>query len=393
MKTAALQAEGLWKKYRLLREPQATLLQTALSFLRWGKREDLQVLRDINFTAHRGESLAIIGANGAGKTTLLKTLAGILFAEKGSLAINGKISALLELGAGFQPELTGRDNLYLNATILGLTRKEISKRLHKIVEFAGLEHFMDVPVKYYSTGMYMRLGFAVAVHVDANIILIDEVFAVGDEVFQYRCLERLLEIKRAGGTLILVSHDMNLVKRIADRVIWINDGTIQQEGTPDEIISMYCQGSAGESSTGQRWGSREVEIRGVNLKCLEGNIQKSFKPNQGMTIDISFAVKQAVQRPVIGFSIFNQAGVLLVGNNSLNHGLLIPELKNDGQISLHLQHLPLPPGTYSLSVAITDISGAKPYDYHDKMYTFEVVTGDFHQGTGIITLPQTWKLD
>jgi len=386
-----LAVSDLHKRYRLLREPQTTLLQAALHTFR-RRREDLPVLRGLNFQAHAGEALAIIGANGAGKSTLLKLLAGIIFPEEGRVEHYGRVSALLELGAGFQPELTGRDNLHLNATILGLTRPEIRAREQEIVAFAGLENFMDVPVKYYSTGMYMRLGFSVAVHVDAAVILIDEVFAVGDEVFQFRCLDKLMALRQAGTTLLLVSHDMNLVRRVADRVLWLRDGVIAAEGAPGKIIQLYTGGESGPAASGQRWGSREVTIDRVELRGPNGAPGTQFDPHQPLTVAIGYTAHQRIANPVFGFALTNRAGVLLYGDTTLNQGLAIPEIAGSGTLTLQLAALPYPPGSYALTVAVHDVSGAQPYDYHDKLYPFELVSPDFHRGSGITVVPHTWSL-
>ena len=391
MAQPTLTVTGLHKRYRLLREPQTTLLQAALSSLR-RRREDLPVLRGLNFTAHAGEALAIIGANGAGKSTLLKVLAGIIFPEQGSVQHSGRVSALLELGAGFQPELTGRDNLHLNATILGLSRRQIREREQDIVAFAGLENFMDVPVKYYSTGMYMRLGFSVAVHVDASVILIDEVFAVGDEVFQFKCLEKLLALKQAGTTLLLVSHDMTLVQRVADRGLWLNHGLVEAEGAPAAIINRYTGGKGGGTMAGSRWGSGEITINKVALSGADGNADTRFAPQQPLTVAIDFTARQRVEKPVFGFAITNRAGVLLCGDTTLNQDLIIPEVSGAGRITLRLGPLPFPPGSYALTVAVHDVSGARPYDYHDKMYPFELVSVDFYRGGGIALVNHTWEL-
>ncbi len=384
-----LSVRDLHKRYRLLREPQTTLLQATLTALR-AKREDLPVLRGVNFAAHAGEALAVIGANGAGKSTLLKLLAGIIFPEQGSVAHAGRVSALLELGAGFQPELTGRDNLHLNATILGLSRDEIRAREAEIVAFAGLENFMDVPVKYYSTGMYMRLGFAVAVHVDAALILIDEVFAVGDEVFQFKCLEKLLALKAAGTTLLFVTHDMHLVSRVADHVIWLRDGVVAAEGKPGDVIAMYTgKDAATVTAAGSRWGSREITITDVALQ-QDGKPVTQIAPHTAMQVALRYRAERPVAKPVFGFGLTNSAGVLLAGDTTLNHGLIPESVQGDGTVTLTFPTLALPPGRYFLTVAAHDISGAVPYDYHERMYPFEVVSAEFWRASGVMAVPHTW---
>src|SRR5215210_5516603 len=250
-----LQFKRVSKKYRIRRElnGNASLVRKLLSIRK--RREDFWALRDISFDVQRAEALGIIGHNGAGKSTILKLLSRITTPTHGEIMINGRLSALIEVGSGFHPELTGRENIFLNGSILGMFRREISKKLDSIVEFAELRQFIDTPVKRYSSGMYVRLGFSIAAHLDPDVLLLDEVLAVGDAAFQQKCIQRIIELKKSGTTLVFISHDLRAVQKLCDRVILLKSGQIEADGDPRETIALY------ESSSRQLHAQERVGIR------------------------------------------------------------------------------------------------------------------------------------
>ncbi|MFM8381234.1 MAG: ABC transporter ATP-binding protein, partial [Actinomycetota bacterium] len=263
MPEPAVVVDDLWKNFRLYHE-RNQYLKAAILRGRRARYEEFWALRGLSFEVPSGSTFGVIGSNGSGKSTLLKCLAGILTPDRGSVAIRGRVSALLELGAGFHPELTGRENVFLNGAILGLSRREINDRFDRIVEFAGLEQFIDTPVKNYSSGMFVRLGFAVAAHVDPEVLLLDEVLSVGDASFQRKSAERIEQFRRDGRTIVFVSHGLAQVEQLCERVAWIDRGELKMVGAAGDVISAYQGQSHGavrtEGELGQRWGSGEVQI-------------------------------------------------------------------------------------------------------------------------------------
>ena len=301
--TAAIQFDNVSKRFTLRHERRRSFQEAALAFLRGrgNSREELWALKDVSFAVERGKTLGIIGPNGSGKSTALKLITRILEPTSGRIDVQGRVSALIELGAGFHPDLTGRENVYLNGSLLGFSRREMEARFERIVEFSELEKFIDVPIKHYSSGMHMRLGFAVAIHVDPDVLLIDEIFAVGDQAFQRRCLDKIGELKSQGVTILFVSHDLEAVQDLCDQAIWLEDGRIQAEGLAREVVDYYlmrvhekervalaAQQTApiemlpGEEPSPEmlakrakrRWGTREIEITSVRL--LDGDGEETF---------------------------------------------------------------------------------------------------------------------
>ena len=253
----AIIVEGLGKKFRLMQDRNWTLKATLLAGHRT-RYEEFWALRDVSFEIPTGETFGIVGGNGSGKSTLLKVLAGILRADEGSAVAHGRLSALLELGAGFHPELTGRENVYLNGSILGFTSREIRNLFDDIVEFAELEQFIDEPVRNYSSGMYMRLGFSVAIHVEPEILLVDEILAVGDPTFQKRCLERFARLRDEGRTIVVVSHDLDMISRLCDSSVWINKGKLASVGSSSSVLDDFL---THDDSTQKKISGQSSELR------------------------------------------------------------------------------------------------------------------------------------
>jgi len=364
--------------------------------------ETVDALSDLSFAVARGETFGVIGANGSGKSTLLKLVAGIFKPTAGRLAVNGKVSALIELGAGFHPEISGRENVVINGVMLGLTRREIERKLPAIVEFSGLADFMDQPVKTYSSGMYVRLGFAVAVHVDPDILVVDEVLAVGDEAFSRRCLDTIGEFRARGRTIFFVSHALGLVEELCDRVLYLEQGRVKGIGEAREMLAAYrLDVAAGEgerlaaehvkvqeelrdatpaappppaptdeapgpatpdAERPRRWGDRSAEITAVRLLGAEGVERYSFRSGESVTIEIEASPSRPLSDFVFGLGVFTPEDVCVHGSNTEIDGLTPERFDAPGTVRITLPHCDLGAGTYLLDVAIHSRRGT-PYDY------------------------------
>jgi ABC-type polysaccharide/polyol phosphate transport system ATPase subunit len=421
----AIELDHVSKIYRRYSGRQFSTLKSA--FLQRSLMENLRpnevfpALTDVSFTVPRGSTYGVIGRNGSGKSTALKLVAGITKPTQGTVRVDGRISALIELGAGFHPEISGRENVFINGIMLGLTKREIQDRFDEIVDFAELREFIDAPVKTYSSGMYMRLGFAVAIHVDPDVLLVDEVLAVGDEGFTHKCLDKFGEFRRRGKTILLVTHSLNLVERFCDEAIWLDAGQAMAHGDPKRIVDAYLtkveegesallaattakavhgaqdrqegqkgqerqegqegrEGREGQSSTAPadaqhsvegRWGSREVEI--VEVTCLDRDGEPSFVFHSGDQVAIRLKVRAA--RPtddfVFGIGLFNTDGVCCYGTNTQLEEMNPERLQGEAEVTFAIDSLDLVEGTYKLDVAVHKRDGY-PYDYHRLLYTFRV---------------------
>jgi len=373
--------------------------------------ETFAALRGVSFQVPAGATYGVIGRNGSGKSTMLKLVAGISRPTTGSVAVQGRISALIELGAGFHPEISGRENVFINGIMLGLSRKEIARRFDEIVEFAELEEFIDAPVKTYSSGMYMRLGFAVAIHVDPDVLLVDEVLAVGDEGFTHKCLDKFGEFRRRGKTVLLVTHSLALVERFCDEALWLDQGLARAHGDPRRVVGAYITDierteermlaaadaraqehaeaapaaeqriadpveAAGSPDDGfkaseGRWGSRDVEITGVRLLGEDGHPGHVFHSGEAVTIELAVAALHPVTDFAFGIGIFSADGVCCYGTNTDVAELKSVELSGSGSARFVIESLDLVEGTYKLDVAVHKRDGFA-YDYHRQLYTFRV---------------------
>jgi len=424
--TPIVRFDNVSKRFRIRHERARSFQDLLISgFRRGDSSEEFWALRDVTFVAEPGVSLGIIGANGSGKSTLLKLLTRILTPTSGKITVDGRVSALLELGAGFHPELSGRDNVFLNASILGLPRREVAARFDSIVRFAGLERFIDIPVKHYSSGMYARLGFAVAINVDPDILLIDEVLSVGDEGFQDRCLDAIRRFHRAGKTLILVSHDVASVCNICTDCMWIEEGRIRAHGPPRMVVADYQaaahsvpkgvratpsptavgegrgegaapyrtpvpEDAADYAAIPDRWGSREAEILDVAFLDESGNQSRLFRTGDRMSLRIRYRAHETLERPVFGLGITTVDGVHVTGPNTKADEVPIPTISGEGQVTYGVDALPLLPGEYYVSVSIYDETCTHPYDYHDRRYSFRVLPSAPGSQYGIVQLPARW---
>ncbi len=372
------------------------------------KADELVMAVDgISLQVEKGMTFGVIGENGSGKSTLLKLVAGIAKPTSGRLKVEGKISALIELGAGFHPEITGRENVFINGIMLGLSKKEISRKFDEIVRFAELEDFIDAPVKTYSSGMYMRLGFSVAINVNPDVLLIDEVLAVGDAAFVPKCLDRIDDFRRRKKTILFVSHDLATVEKICDKVAWMKGGKIQMLGEPKRVVDAYLQDIAAmqeedyqkrktdvdleqkweDERREKRWGKREVEIRKVTLKNLRGEEKHVFTPEEGLVIEIDAAANEPVKDFVFGIGIFNSQGISCYGTNTSLEDYEPVVLQGEGKAACRIEKLNLINGTYYLDVAVHKRDGY-PYDYHRNLYSFLVSSA--LKDVGIARLPHKW---
>jgi len=406
-------------------------------------KETLWALRDLTFAVGTGETLGIIGSNGSGKSTCLKLLTHILEPTIGRISVQGRVSALLELGAGFHPELTGRENIFLHGSVLGLSRREMASRLDDIVTFAELERFIDVPVKLYSSGMYVRLAFATAINVSPDVLLIDEVLAVGDQNFQEKCLERIHAIKARGVTIVFVSHSLDAIRSMCDRTIWLDKGVMREDGLTDVVIAQYLRyvhekeereaiaeqesrhkaqrastrdneevtpggkEAVGDSQTPDhseepddadpmaryrnRWGSREAEIVDVSFLDREGQAHLLFATGEPMTIVMHYRASKRMERPMFGLAIHRSDGLQINGPNNNFSKFEIPYISGEGEVRYKIDVLPLLEGTYYLTVALYDEGGSHAYDHQALNYVFKVHRGDIRERYGTVYVPATWE--
>jgi ABC-type polysaccharide/polyol phosphate transport system ATPase subunit len=349
MGDVAVSAHGVSKRFRLYHERNQSL-KAAFMRGRRAKYDEFWALRDVELDIEAGKTFGLIGHNGSGKSTLLKCLAGILVPDAGAISTTGKVSALLELGAGFHPELTGRDNVYLNGSILGLSKKQIDRQFDGIVDFAGLEPFIDTPVKNYSSGMYVRLGFSVAINVDPDILMVDEVLAVGDESFQRKCMEKFEEFRRAGKTVVLVSHALGSMRSMCDEVAWLDHGKLLAVGKPSDVVDEY-QGASHEdravdpeSGTGSRWGSGELVVARAEL-IHDGSATSHVPTGAETCIRMHYRATSPVEEPVFGIAIHTLDGQQVTGPNTRDVGLSTGVVEGEGVVDPHVPQLLLTPGT------------------------------------------------
>jgi len=414
MTTPAVVAKDVTKIYRrFLHKNQFRTLKSAL--LTGSLLSDLSpdqtftALDGVSFEVPRGATLGVIGANGSGKSTLLKLMAGITPPTRGTLSVDGRISALIELGAGFHPEISGRENVAINGIMLGLTRREVEERFDEIVAFAELQDFIDAPVKTYSSGMYMRLGFAVAIHVDPDVLLIDEVLAVGDESFTRKCLDKIGEFRRRGKTIVLVTHSLGLVEKMCDETLWLRHGRLVDQGDPRRVVDAYLTYVAGgeeallardqspapaadESAEHGyregRWGSREVEITSVRLLDDRGKVRHVYVPGESLTLALTVRAAGDVRDFVFGVGLFTADGIHVYGTNTHIEDHIPRLFRGEGEVRLVLRDLRLVEGTYLVDVAAHRRDGT-PYDYLRGLHSFRVKSRV--KDVGVYRPPHEWS--
>ena len=379
---AAVQVEQMSKRFRLYNEKRTSLKERALSIGR-NPYQDFWALTDINLVVEEGETLGLMGHNGSGKSTLLKCIAAILVPTKGRVLLRGTLAAMLELGAGFHPELSGRENIYLNAALIGVPRKEIEARFDDIVAFAELEPFIDNQVKFYSSGMYARLGFAVAVNVDPDVLMVDEVLAVGDESFQLRCLGRVRQFQEEGRTILVVTHAPDMVLQMCDSALVLERGhQLAEKLPPGEGVRLFRERLLGartgssEGDTGPETGDQrgaELRITLVDIEHPGTGSRGYLLPGEPLTVRAAFNAAVAVDDAVFGIEIHDPRGELVFGSDTEAVGQPVGTLVGPGQVAFHFEEVPLLDGTYSINVGAHGRRSGRTYDWRDQVAHFEVM--------------------
>lgn len=388
----AIAVDGVSKRFRLRHRGTQSLKSAALDlFRKRGEAHELWALRDVSFSVRKGRTLGIIGANGAGKSTLLALLAGTMTPTTGRIATQGSVSSLLELGAGFHPDLTGRENVYLAGAIMGLSRDQMRRRFEAILAFADIGAFIDEPVKHYSSGMYVRLGFAVAVEVDPDILLIDEVLAVGDVAFQKKCLRRMAEFREQRKTMLIISHDLHTIQSISDEILFLDHGRVKGMGAPQTVIDQYESFSLGQAGSGLRreWGTGEVLLRGAAFADDGGRESTRFSWGEAINIRLDYEVLKPVGPCVFGYALSDEQGRLVCGSNTQIEGVAVPPLAGKGSVRLRLPHVPLATGTYLFSFSVHSADHSANYHRLDHAYAVGVQAP--RRFEGCCYLPTEWR--
>ena len=403
-KNIVINVKNVEKSFKIYSDKGYTLKEKLLFFKQRNSYTRHEVLKGVTLEIEKGEVVGLVGHNGCGKSTLLKLMTKIIYPDKGKIEINGKISSLLELGAGFHPDMTGRENIYTNASIFGLTKKEIDARLDDIIEFSELEEFIDSPVRTYSSGMYMRLAFSVAINVDADILLIDEILAVGDARFQAKCFNKMLELKKSGITIVIVSHDLGSIERLCNRAIWIENGKIKDEGIPHDIVAEYLddimskdenkkikvqsnennQKNSKEKTEERiiekkenkkdknRTGNKDVEIIGIKLLNEKDEISDTYNSEDKLKIQVKYKRNNdELKDSVFGFGIFRNDGLNCYGTNTFIDNFGKIKIQDEGIVEVIIDQIQLLEGKYYLDIAFHDEYG-KPYDYIRKIKKFSI---------------------
>ncbi len=404
----AIEVRNVSKHFKVYYDKGSQLKERVL-FRKRNAYENRLVLNDISFSIKKGEAVGLVGKNGCGKSTTLKLLTKIIYPNSGTIEMCGRVSSLIELGAGFHPDMSGRENIYTNAAIFGLTKREIDARLDDIIAFSELEKFIDNPVRTYSSGMYMRLAFSVAINVNADILLIDEILAVGDANFQAKCFNKLREIKAEGTTIVIVSHSLGQIEQICDRSIWIKDGKIQMEGAPKDVHLEYldymntermelaerektrreAEGSEAAKKK-KRYGSMDCKFTDIKLLDANGNEQKTFRTGEAMKLDLHYECHKKVTDAVFGFGIFRSDGLWCYGTNTRIDHKDNFDIERDGSYEVDLKELMLIPGEYWIDVTI-EYGEGNPVDYYKEALRFEVVSKV--SDVGVVRIPHEWTLN
>jgi ABC-2 type transport system ATP-binding protein len=396
MDSGRIVAQNLSRRFRVYPQRHVTLKE-AIVRRRQLRPVEVWALRDVSFQIDPGESVGFMGRNGSGKTTLLRLLAGVFRPTSGQLVVDGRVGSLLELGAGFHQDFTGRDNIFLSASIYGLRKHEVERRFDEIVEFSELERFIDLPVRTYSAGMYMRLGFSIAVNVDAEILLLDEVFAVGDEAFQRKCVDRILEFKRQGKTIAFVSHSGAALERMCDRALLLSQGLVEYDGETGEAIRRYQELLADEEDPAERaaglqeWGTGEARVTDVRLEDGAGVVRDAFMPGDHVALRLKVQNRVAIDPPRLAIELRDVTGALLSRAERDLGELGWDRDGEDAEVRFDIQRLPLVEGRFQFNVALTDGARARRYHSVEKAAEFSVVPqGEAH---GFVLFEGDWSLE
>jgi ABC-2 type transport system ATP-binding protein len=381
----AITVDGIGKRFRRYRE-RPTSIKERLVRLRRSTSDEFWALRDVSLEIPMGQTLGLIGPNGSGKTTLLKVIAGILRPNEGQVTTRGRIAALLALGAGFHIELTGRENVYLNAAILGLSKQQTNRLFDDIVSFAELKDFIDTQVKFYSSGMYVRLGFAVAVHVDPAILLVDEVLAVGDEGFQRKCFERVAQFQREGRTIVFVTHAVDHVLRVCDQAVMLEHGRIRQYGDPKDVVRDFRLVMAKKDlAYGWDSGTKEIEIVSASFFGRDGQERDWYAPGDELVIQMDLRANSPVENPVVSFAIHDQRNQLVFGTNSDWREVRWPRFEGKHRVQFRLKSLPFLEGRYYITLGVHARDSSRVYHLQEQRYSFAMVRGE--ENPGLVHIP------
>lgn len=421
---SVIKIENVTKKFRLYSDRPLSIKENIVRGMK-NTYKEFYALNDVSFEVKKGSTIGLIGKNGSGKSTLLKMINRTMFPDKGKITINGKIASLIELGAGFHPELSGRENIYNNATIFGFSKEEIDKRLPEIIEFSELEEFIDNTLRTYSSGMYARLAFSVAIHVDADILLVDEILGVGDINFQSKCANKIYEMKRNGTTIILVTHDMSTIDRLCDYAVWLDHGKKIAEGSPKEIQNAYLKYMAEEQEErqkleetkekikeeekdievekedvrkkithlGEHFGNGNVIFTSCKLLDEKGVDRRSFNTGQNVKLQAEYLcqVDPKDLQVNIGFEISNTQGIYIYGTNTSREGYKKIKLQKKGIIEVELENLKLLPGDYNIGIAIADLEEKASYDHYRSIAQFKIYS-NIHD-VGLVRLGHKFIID
>jgi len=421
---SVIKIENVTKKFRLYSDRPLSIKENIVRGMK-NTYKEFYALNDVSFEVKKGSTIGLIGKNGSGKSTLLKMINRTMFPDKGKITINGKIASLIELGAGFHPELSGRENIYNNATIFGFSKEEIDKRLPEIIEFSELEEFIDNTLRTYSSGMYARLAFSVAIHVDADILLVDEILGVGDINFQSKCANKIYEMKRNGTTIILVTHDMSTIDRLCDYAVWLDHGKKIAEGSPKEIQNAYLKYMAEKQEErqkleetkekmkeeekdtevekedvrkkithlGEHFGNGNVIFTSCKLLDEKGVDRRSFNTGQKIKLQTEYLcqVDPKNLQVNIGFEISNTQGIYIYGTNTSREGYKKIKLQKKGIIEIELENLKLLPGDYNIGIAIADLEEKASYDHYRSITQFKIYS-NIHD-VGLVRLDHKFIVD
>lgn len=401
----AIEVRSVRKKFRVAQDRRTNVKEALVRRRGRGARHrDFWAVDDVSITIPRGSTYGLIGHNGSGKSTLLKTIAGIHVPTSGEVVAHGRVTALLEVGAGFHPELSGRENIYLNGAILGMTRKQIDAAMDDIIAFSGLAEFIDTPVKVYSSGMYVRLGFAIAVNLDPEILIVDEIVAVGDEEFQRRCIDYLHDLRERGTTIVVVSHSLDMIQRLCDRVAWLDHGHLVAEGPAQDVCEQYlaavnaaeekhlsATGARVDAADGDREGTGAVRVTDVVMLDAEGTPRALATNGEPLTLQVHYDVHEPVTDPIVFLDFFSETGVHLAGPNSWLGGLRLGEVTGPGTVEVHIDALPFLPGVYSISAAVASGTLETVYDRTPHSYRLRVRSTGKYEPSGVFTLHGRWS--
>jgi ABC-type polysaccharide/polyol phosphate transport system ATPase subunit len=396
MRPGEIRVERVSRRFRVYAKPVRTLKELFVSRGR-PQGTDVWALRDVSLAIEPGAAVGLIGRNGSGKTTLLRLLAGIIAPTSGRVDVGGRVGSLLELGAGFHPDFTGRENVYLNGSIHGLKRSYIREQMDEIVAFAELERFIDMPVRTYSSGMYMRLGFAIAAHFRADVLLLDEVFAVGDEGFQRKCFAKIFEFKQRGGTIVFVSHDAGAVERLCERAVLLRDGSVEFDGETHDAVRRYHRLLAVERDPEERlaglreWGSGEIRIADAALVGLDGGERCQFLAGEPLAVRLRLVAERPVPPPRISYELRDEGGLLLAAGAQDTEELGWESEAGERVVRLEIDRLPLADGRFRLRFGLTDAGGETLYHWLDDALRFLV----YPEGNerGLLRIEGSWRME